>query len=178
MADSDPTKKSDVGSNTDAAVAPDDVVDSLPEDLDVELAGPITFPNNDRRRIPAVLYLLMGGGALALAALHHGSPFVNNGLLGAGAVLVVLAVYGFVAGRSMKIDESEALVAANQVVDFPIGHASAQQSWRGLLSRPIWRLLVYSAENPPKRRGLVLVDAVDGRVIEQFDEPNPETWTE
>jgi hypothetical protein len=39
--------------------------------------------------------------------------------------------------------------------------------------------LVYSAENPPRQRGLVLIDAVDGSVIEQLTEENPETdWPE
>jgi hypothetical protein len=60
-----------------------------------------------------------------------------------------------------------------------VGHASAQQVWRGVRSRPTWRVLVYSAENPPRQRGLVLVDAVDGRVVEHLAEANPEDdWSE
>ena len=58
-----------------------------------------------------------------------------------------------------------------------MGHASAQLSWRGLLSRPTWRILLYSAENPPERRGLVLVDGVDASVVAHFVEDNPEDWT-
>ena len=46
----------------------------------------------------------------------------------------------------------------------------------GIRSRPTWRVLCYSAEDPPRRRGLVLVDAVDGRVIEHLAEDNPEQW--
>ena len=61
-------------------------------------------------------------------------------------------------------------------VGFPVGHASAQQVWHGLRSRPTWRVLCYSAEEPPDRRGLVLVDAVDGRVLEHLVESNPERW--
>ena len=74
----------------------------------------------------------------------------------------------------MHIDEKEALVAAQQALGFPVGHASAQQVWRGLRSRPTWRVMVYSAEDPPARRGLVLVDAVDGTVLEQLSEDNPD----
>ena len=66
-------------------------------------------------------------------------------------------------GWRMHVDEKEALVAASNAVGFPVGHASAQLAWRGLRSRPTWRILCYSAEEPPKRRGFVLVDAVDGR---------------
>jgi hypothetical protein len=32
----------------------------------------------------------------------------------------------------------------------------------------------YSAEEPPLRRGLVLVDAVDGTVVEKLTEANPD----
>jgi hypothetical protein len=67
-------------------------------------------------------------------------------------------------------------VAASREVGFPVGHASAQLGWRGFRSRPTWRILLYSAEEPPKTRGLVLVDGVDGTVLEHFTEENPEDW--
>jgi hypothetical protein len=76
----------------------------------------------------------------------------------------------------MHVDEKQALVAAQQAVGFPVGHASAQQVWHGLRSRPTWRVLCYSAEDPPKQRGLVLVDAVDGKVLQHLVESNPEQW--
>jgi hypothetical protein len=74
----------------------------------------------------------------------------------------------------MNVDEKQALVAAQGAVGFAVGHASAQQVWRGVRSRPTWRVLVYSAEDPPQRRGLVLVDAVDGSVAEHLVEDNPD----
>jgi hypothetical protein len=67
-------------------------------------------------------------------------------------------------------------VIATRTAGFPVGHASAQLGWRGLRSRPVWRILVYSIEEPPDQRGLVLVDAVDGHVVEHFVESNPEDW--
>lgn len=155
----------------------DDTVDELPADLDATLAVQVTFPNNNRRRIPAVLYLLMGGGAIAVALAREGSPFVNRGLAVGGALLVVFAVYGWFAGRTLRVDETEALVAASAAIGFPVGHASAQMAWRGLGSRPVWRLLVYSSENPPSRRGMAIVDGVTGEVIECFSEENPERWS-
>ena len=75
------------------------------------------------------------------------------------------------------MDERDALVAATAEAGFAVGHASAQMGWRGLLSRPTWRILLYSAENPPTRRGLVLVDGVDGEVIDRIFEDNPEDWS-
>ncbi|MEX0768496.1 MAG: hypothetical protein WD029_08505 [Microthrixaceae bacterium] len=155
-------------------------VDVLPEDLDLSgFVGPQTFPNNNRRRIPAALYLAFGIGAVALyAALGESSALVNLGTLWAGVGLVAFGAYGMIAGWTLKIDESDALVSASAEVGFPVGHAAAQMAWRGWFSRPTWRILAYSNENPPTKRGIVLVDGVNGQVIEGFSEENPEDWTE
>ena len=103
---------------------------------------------------------------------------MNRGLLLAAIGLALFGIYCIIAGWNLDVDERDALVASSKAVGFPIGHASAQMGWRGLLSRPTWRMLVYSNEDPPKRRGLVLVDGVDGSVVESFVEDNPEDWTD
>ncbi|MGA1746252.1 MAG: hypothetical protein ACO4BZ_01080 [Ilumatobacteraceae bacterium] len=151
----------------------DDVVDELPDDLDpTTFAGAYRFPDNSRRRVPAVIYLVLG--ALAVMLGLAGGTRVNAGTLIAGVGLVVFALYGFLAGRRMAVDERAALGSAQRALGFPIGHASAQQVWHGVMSRPTWRVLAYSAEEPPRRRALVLVDAVDGSVVEHLVEDNPE----
>ena len=158
----------------------EEYVDELPEDLDLTgFVGPHTFPNNDRRRIPAVLYLLFGAACVALWATRGDeSPLVNGGILWAGIGLVAFGLYGLVAGRTLRVEESDALVTASAQVGFPVGHAAAQMAWRGWWSRPTWRILLYSDENPPSKRGIVLVDGLDGRVVEWFAEENPEDWRE
>jgi hypothetical protein len=47
-----------------------------------------------------------------------------------------------------------------------------------VLSRPTWRVLLYSAEDPPLRRGLIFVDGLDGHVVERIVQDNPEDWTD
>lgn len=151
------------------------IVDTLPEDLDVEQASAqITFPNNSRRRIPAVMYVILGALAIYLGLRTDDSPLTNRGLAVAGAALVLFGLYGLWAGTRMTVDEQKALILAAAAMDFPVGHASAQQVWHGWRSRPTWRILVFSNENPPASRGIALVDAVDGRLIEHFSEPNPD----
>ncbi|MFM8775379.1 MAG: hypothetical protein ACKOEH_00545, partial [Actinomycetota bacterium] len=44
----------------------------------------------------------------------------------------------------------------------------------GFRSRPTWRVMCYSAQEPPLQRGLVLIDAVDARVVECLVEDNPD----
>ncbi|MBI2705668.1 MAG: hypothetical protein HYX32_10325 [Actinobacteria bacterium] len=159
----------------------DDIRDALPEDLDAAgYVGPYLFPNNNRRRIPAVLYWVVAGLCVAVWFVTRGSNpvLVNAGYLWAALGLTLVGVYSFVSGWSLDIDERDALVVAVKQVGFPVGHASAQMGWRGVLSRPTWRLLLYSADDPPDKRGLVLVDGVDGSVVEWFVEDNPEDWAD
>jgi len=158
----------------------DEVRDALPADLDVAgFVGPYQFPDNSRRRIPAVLYAIIGAIAIAVwATSGDDAVLVNKGVLLAGLLLVVVAVYTWFAGWHLAFDEKEALVRAQQEVGFPVGHASAQMGWRGLRSRPTWKLLLYSAENPPTRRGLVLIDGVDGSLVDLVIEANPEDWSQ
>jgi len=153
---------------------PDDVGDELPEDLDVTAyVGPYVFPDIRRRRIAGACYVVIGA-----LALWGGLTSANRGLVAGGALLVVIAAYHFVAGWPLRVDQTEALAVASRTVGFPVGHASAQLGWRGLLSRPAWRILVYSADEPPSIRGLVELDAVDGHVLGEYTEHNPEDWSQ
>jgi hypothetical protein len=156
-----------------------DVVDELPEDLNAAgYVGPYMFPNNNRRRVPGYLYLGVAALCVAAWALVDDSPYVNGGFLFAAILLAIVGAYQLISGWNLDVDEQDALVAATRAVGFPVGHASAQMGWRGLRSRPTWRILLYSAENPPTRRGLVLVDGVDGEIVEQLVEDNPEDWSD
>lgn len=141
--------------------------------------GPYLFPDNKRRRICAVIYLGVGLVLVALwAARHNGGVLVNHGFLIGGIAFLGLAAFNWVAGYPLDVRDLEALTSASRTVGFPIGHASAQLGWRGLRSRPTWRILLYSADEPPTKRGLVLVDGVDGAVVAHFVEDNPEDWSE
>lgn len=158
----------------------DEIRDELPEDLNAtEYVGPYQFPDNSRRRIPAVLYLALA----ALSAVTwfafgrdqtENGGYVNDGFLWASVLLTALAIYLLSSSWRLGVDETEALVSASRAVGFAVGHASAQQVWRGWRSRPTWRVLCYSAEDPPSKRGLVLIDAIDGVQVECLVEDNPE----
>lgn len=157
-----------------------EVRDELPADLDpAGYVGPYTFPDNSRRRIPGVLYLALAAACVALwAARSDGGVLVNDGFLWAAVGLAAWGLWNLFCGQKLGVDETDALVAATRTVGFAVGHASAQLGWRGFRSRPTWRILLYSAEEPPKTRGLVLVDGVDGSVLQHFTEDNPEDWAE
>jgi hypothetical protein len=157
----------------------DDIRDELPENLNaVGYVGPYSFPDNARRRLQGGLYLAVAALCVVLRLVAgDDAVLVNDGFLWVAGALALFGLYCFAAGYRTKVDETDALVIATRTAGFPVGHASAQLGWRGLRSRPLWRILVYSVEEPPDQRGLVLVDAVDGRVVEHFVESNPEDWT-
>ena len=159
----------------------DEQRDELPQDLDASgYVGPYKFPDNSRRRVPGAIYLVIAFGCLVTYLVRRGDDpvLVNQGLLGAAILLGAVGVYSFTSGWPMTVDEREGLVTATNAVGFPVGHASAQLAWYGLRSRPAWRILLYSADEPPSLRGLVECDAVDGRVMGEYTERNPEDWSE
>jgi len=157
----------------------EEVTDALPEDLDVHgFVGPYQFPDNSRRRIPGFLYLFFSIVFFLFAIFFDSSPFTNWGYIAAAITLALVGIYHLQGGWKLSIDETDALVEAAKTAGFPVGHASAQMVWRGIRSRPAWRILLYSSESPPTQRGLVMIDAVSGLLIESHFEKNPETWQE
>jgi hypothetical protein len=151
----------------------DDYRDELPGELDVTgYVGPYLFPTMQRRRIPAAMYLVLA--AVSLLGYAQSS---NGGLLAAAIVLALIALYHYASAWPSNVDQTEALLIASRTVGFAVGHSSAQLAWHGLRARPVWRILLYSADEPPAMRGLVQVDAVDGTVMGEYTEPNPEDWS-
>jgi hypothetical protein len=155
--------------------------DELPAELDVTAyVGMYTFPDIRRRRWPGYIYLGIATACFALWAVSRGGDpvLVNRGFLLTAVALLVIGVYHMATAWPLAVKDSDALVAAVRQVGFAVGHASAQLGWRGLRSRPTWRILLYSNEEPPARRGLVLVDGVVGDVLSHFVEDNPEDWSQ
>ncbi|MFM7879149.1 MAG: hypothetical protein ACKO80_02480 [Acidimicrobiaceae bacterium] len=158
--------------------SPNEIRDELPNDLNVSaFVGPYKFPDNSRRRIPGLIYLVVAALSFALWVTQRDSEsaLVSDGFLGAAILLTLVGLFSFTSSWRMTVDEKLALVHATCAVGFAVGHASAQQVWRGLRSRPTWRVMCYSAQEPPLQRGLVLIDAVDARIVECLVEANPES---
>ncbi|MEY3988569.1 MAG: hypothetical protein RJB50_838, partial [Actinomycetota bacterium] len=152
--------------------------DELPSDLNVTaFVGPYKFPDNSRRRIPGLIYLVVAALSFVLWVTQRDneSALVSDGFLSAAILLALVGLFSLSSSWRMTVDEKLALVHATRAVGFAVGHASAQQVWRGFRSRPTWRVMCYSAQEPPLQRGLVLIDAVDARIVECLVEANPES---
>lgn len=159
---------------TQGIEVPDEVAaaEGLPDDLDASQLGPYTVPSLTRRRRAGMYYL--GGAVLVALGIAAGLPAGMWVMVG---VLIAIGLYHFVAAFDLAVSDTAALSIANQETDFPVGHASAAVGFEGWRSRPIWNVLVFSADDPPTTRGLVRVDAVTGDVRDVLVEKNPEAST-
>ncbi len=153
------------------------VADSLPDDLQPTYgADQYQIPNNDKRKLAGYLYLITGFISIILFALFSESALINRGFLFSGIGICLFGAYNISAATKCEIDESEALQIAEKELGFNIGPCSAQLMWRGLRSRPVWRILSYSSEPIPKQRAVLLIDANTAEILEAVVEENPEDW--
>ena len=137
----------------------------VPYDLDATQRQPYTIPSTRRRRTAAVVYLV--GAALGTGSVVAGLPAGMFVIVGA---MVVVAIWHLASAWRIEILDPEALETATRATEFAVGHASAAVGFDGWRARPIWNVLVFSADDPPSQRGLVRVDAVDGHVVEMYSE--------
>lgn len=146
--------------------------DELPEDLVPSAGrGKYSIPDNSRRRRPAVVF---GLAALFSGALwwtrSDGGVLVNSGFLVAAVAFLLLAAYFAASARPVRVWEDEAVAIAKATTGLDSGTGRAQLAWRGLFGRPVWRVLIHDDATEQARRGVVIVAATDGSVVEHLTE--------
>ncbi|MDH3425977.1 MAG: hypothetical protein OEM22_04820 [Acidimicrobiia bacterium] len=140
----------------------------VPDDLDSTVVGPYLLPSPKRRRLAARPYV--GGAVVAAVGAVAGLPV---GMWAVAGGLAAVAVYHWISAWELEVRDDQALETANREVSFAVGHASAQVGFEGWRARPIWNVLVFSADDPPSQRGLVRVDGVSGEVVGSYTEQVP-----
>lgn len=151
--------------------------DELPEDLIPGAArGKYSVPDNARRRRPAAVFAVSGlmSGALWWSR-GEGGVLVNDGFLFAAIGFLLLAAYFAASARPVAVWEDEAIGIAKATTGLASGTGRAQLAWRGVLGRPVWRVLVHDEATGRARRGVVIVDATRGSVVEHLTEDVPAT---
>ncbi|MBT8215098.1 MAG: PepSY domain-containing protein [Acidimicrobiia bacterium] len=148
-----------------------DVADreAMPDDLDANVLGPYSVPDVARRRTAGLVYVV--GAVIVAGSILLGLP---SGMWVVVAGLLVIAAYHVISGWHLRVRQGEALTIANRSTEFPAGHASATLNFEGWRARPVWNVLVFSADEPPSRRALVRVDARTGDVVGSYEEAVPE----
>ena len=152
---------------------PEEVAEAegVPEDLDSAVLGPYRFPSPVRRRTAALVYV-----AAAILSALGALAGLASGLWVISAALLVVAFLHDRSAWPLVIEQEEALTTAAALVPFAVGHASAALGFVGLRSRPVWNVILYSAEEPPDRRALVRLHATTGATldspyVEEIEQP-------
>jgi len=141
----------------------------VPADLDSDVVDPFAVPDPARRRRSGLVYVI--AAAITAVGASFGLP---EGMWILAVVFLVIAGYHAAAAWHLRVREGRALEIANRSVAFAVGHASAAVGFVGWRARPVWNVLVFSADDPPSRRGLVRVDAITGDVVGSYVESLPE----
>lgn len=138
--------------------------DSLPDDLDItKYVGPYQFPSPRRRRTAAYSILIISFVSILIGFNAH-----NAAMIGGGIAFVLVGVFFFVTAWPLEVDDLTALTTAGSQAPFSVGHASAQLCFTGWLSKPMWRVVVFSSDEPPTQRGLVEIDAVSKKIASTY----------
>ena len=109
-------------------------------------------------------------GSAVVAALILGGALPSAMWWTAAGVLVVVGGYHLIAGWKLTVSEGDALEIANRHIGMTVGHASATLGFAGWRAKPVWNVLVFNADEPPTRQGLVRVGGVDGVVLDSYVE--------
>lgn len=143
--------------------------ESVPDDLDSNALDPYAVPDVARRKRAAFVLYAMA----ALTAVVVATTDVPAGMWFVVVALGALGLHHQLTAWPLKVREGEALERATVEAGFAVGHASAALSFEGPGAKPVWNVLVFSADEPPSRRALVRVDALDGSIRETYAEDVP-----
>lgn len=138
---------------------------AVPEDLQSLVLEPYAVPNTDQRKKAGRIYVV--AAAVTALGIALGLP---RGMWLLVGLFLAIAVFHWLGGWDLKVMDGEALEIANRHAEFPAGHASAALNFHGWRARPIWNVLMFSADDPPTQRGLVRVDGVSGEVVGSYVE--------
>ena len=141
----------------------------MPDDLQSIVLEPYAVPNTDRRRRAGLVYVV--AAVVCVIGIALSLPVGMWLMVG---LLIAIAASHRLGGWVLAVMDGEALEIANREVDFPAGHASAALNFEGWRARPVWNVLMFSADDPPTQRGLVRVDGITGDVVGSYVEDVPE----
>jgi len=136
----------------------------LPDDLNSLAVGNYTVPVPIKRKIYPYLTLFVIF-IFYIFSLYYEFINFNPVFIILGLITVIL----FLINNKFKILQSQVIESIIDKIDYPINYYSIaltfQFNIRNFL-KPIWTVIVYSSENPPKKRTIIEIDAFNGEYID------------
>jgi hypothetical protein len=135
----------------------------LPDDLNSLAVGSYIVPNPNRRKYYPV-YVLLIVAITYIASLLL--PFIDFTV--SLIILVLVALMLFVINNKFLISQDEVIEKILNFIDHPIGYYSIALTFlfnlKNILT-PVWTIIIYSHESPPKLKTIIEINAYSGEVL-------------
>ena len=141
-----------------------DAEDSLlPEDLNSLAVGSYVVPNPSRRKYYPVYILLVCGLFLVASLFLTFIDFIPTLI-----ILVLLAALLLFLNNKFKINQGEVISNVLPYIEHSIGYYSVALTFlfnlKNILT-PVWTVIAYSHESPPKFKTIVEINAFSGGIV-------------
>ena len=141
-----------------------DAEDSLlPEDLNSLAVGSYVVPNPSRRKYYPVYILLVCGLFLVASLFLTFIDFIPTLI-----ILVLLAALLLFLNNKFKINQGEVISNVLPYIEHSIGYYSVALTFlfnlKNILT-PVWTVIAYSHESPPKFKTIVEINAFSGHIV-------------
>jgi hypothetical protein len=135
----------------------------LPDDLNSLAVGSYIVPNPNRRKYYPV-YVLLIASITYIASLLL--PFIDFTV--SLIILVLVALMLFVINNKFLISQNEVIEKILNFIDHPIGYYSIALTFlfnlKNILT-PVWTIIIYSHESPPKLKTIIEINAYSGEIL-------------
>jgi|SRR6056300_443143 hypothetical protein len=135
----------------------------LPDDLNSLAVGSYIVPNPNRRKYyPVYVLLIMALTYISSLLL----PFIDFNL--SLIILLIVASMLFVINNKFLITQDEVIEKVLKYIEHSIGYYSIALTFlfniKNILT-PVWTVIVYSHESPPKFKTIIEFNAYSGTVL-------------
>ncbi len=138
----------------------------VPADLNSLAVGNYTVPIPSKRKIYPYLSLIV---LLLFYFFSLSYKFIN--FIPVFLILIFLTIFLFAINNDFYIDQKIIIETILDKIDFAVGYYSIALTFQFKLTsllKPVWTVIVYSSENPPKKRTIIEIDALSGETIDKL----------
>ena len=142
----------------------------VPDDLNSLAVGSYIIPNPNRRRTYGYLLIFTSISSYVLFDLTNWLSVLYGSLL-----VFLFGIFVLLIDNAVNIKQSDVISHIMKHVPNSIGYYSIALTFSFFKQirflKPIWTVIVYDHENPPKQKTIVEIDAANGDLVS-------ETYTE
>ena len=134
--------------------------ENIPSDLNSLAHGAYRIPDLKRRKL---FFLIL----FSLLLFTFLLDFFFNWIDFKYSLFIItpLTIYLYFLKSKTTISQSEVIQSISKHIDHSLGYYSTALTFKGLLLEPVWTVIVYDHNNPPKQRSIIEIDANTGNLV-------------